>query len=164
MAEQVIHSHWHQSIAGLTIVPTEFYEAVGAAIMRRNIPGVTIKGEYYSEGMIGSAQRLYLRARRGEYYFDICGAPFGDGSFVSSWLVEETGCLKGCLLGLPFYLGLLFLALFYRETYYKVDTRLMFQDAIHSAVLEVVDGLTKANGLRELAGDERRPSMQKLLK
>ncbi len=67
MAEQVIHSHWHQSIAALTITPTEFYEAVGQAIMRRNIPGVTIKGEYFSEGMIGSAQRLYLRARRGEY-------------------------------------------------------------------------------------------------
>src|ERR1051325_3551611 len=114
--------------------------------------------------MIGSAQRLYLRARRGEYFFDICGAPFADGSFVSWWVVEEPGCMKGCLLGIP-VLDALLLVLLFRETYYKVDTRrLMFQDAIHSAVLEVVDGLTKAKGLRELAGDERRPTMQKLMK
>jgi len=41
MAEQVIHSHWHQSISGPAIVPSEFYEAVGTAIMKRDIPGVT---------------------------------------------------------------------------------------------------------------------------
>jgi hypothetical protein len=40
----------------------------------------------------------------------------------------------------------------------------MFQDAIHSAVLEVVDALTKANGLRELSPTERQPTMQKLMK
>jgi len=45
-----------------------------------------------------------------------------------------------------------------------VDTRLMFQDAIHSAVLEVLDSLTKANGLRPIEGPERQPTMQKLMK
>ena len=70
MSEPVIHSHWHQSIAGLTITPTEFYDAVAQAIARRNIPGVTITGTYFSEGGIGSAQRLYLRAKRFEYFFD----------------------------------------------------------------------------------------------
>ena len=163
MSEPVIHSHWHQSVAGLAIVPSEFYEAVAQAIARRNIPGVTITGTYFSEGAIGSAQRLYLRAKRFEYFFDICGAPFADGSFVSWWLVEDTGCMRGCLLGIP-VLGWLLLVLFFRETYYKVDTRLMFQDAIHSAVLEVVDALTKANGLRELSPTERQPTMQKLMK
>jgi hypothetical protein len=162
MAEQV-HSHWHQSISGLTVVPTEFYEAVGQAILRKNIPGVTITGQYFSEGSIASAQRLYLRAKRGEYYFDICGAPFASGSFVSWWLVEDTGCMKGCLLSIP-VLGWLLFVLLFRETYYRVDTRLMFQDAIHSSVLEVVDGLTKANGLRELAGSQRQPTIEKLMK
>src|SRR5579859_4056365 len=127
MSEPVIHSHWHQSIPGLTVVPTEFYEAIGKAIESRNIPGIKISGEYFSEGGLGSAQRLYLRARRGEYYFDICGAPFADGSFVSWWLVEEAGCAKGCLMAIP-VLGWIVLALLYKETYYKIDTRLMFQD------------------------------------
>lgn len=163
MSGPVVLSHWHQSISGLSVVPSEFYEAVGQAIARRNIPGVKITGTYYSEGMIGSAQRLYLRAARGEYYFDICGAPFGDGSFVSWWLVEETGCARGCLLMTP-VLGWLLLLLIYRETYYKTDTRLMFQDAIHSAVLEVVDAMTKAKGLRALADEERKPIASGLVK
>jgi hypothetical protein len=163
MSEPVIHSHWHQSISGLSITPTEFYEAVGKAIEARNIPGIRMEGKYYAEGMIGSAQRLYLRARRNEYYFDICGAPFADGSFVSWWLAEDTGCLRGCLMALPI-IGWLLLVLVYRETYYKVDTRLMFQDVIHSAVLSVVDEFTKANGLRSLSEAQRAPTMMKLIK
>ena len=163
MFESVLHSHWHQSISGLSIVPTEFYEAVAQAITRRNIPAVRISGSYYAEGPIGSAQRLYLRAARGEYYFDICGAPFADGSFVSWWLSEDTGCAKGCLLAIPI-LGWILLVLVFRETYYKVDTRLMFQDAVHSAVLEVVDGMTSAKGLRALSGPERIPTINRLMK
>lgn len=163
MSGPVIHSHWHQSIPGLSITPTEFYEVVAQAIMRRNIPGLKISGQYFAEGAIGSAQRLYLRAQRNEYYFDVCGAPFADGSFVSWWLAEDTGCMRGCLLALP-VIGWILLLLVFRETYYKVDTRLMFQDAIHSAVLEVVDGLTSAHGLRALSESERKPTMEKLLK
>lgn len=163
MFETVIHSHWHQSIAGLSITPTEFYKAVWQAVDSRQIPGLQLTHEYHAEGPVGSAQRLYLRVKRNEYYFDICGAPFADGSFVSWWLVEDAGCLRGCLLSIPI-LGWIFLLLVFRETYYKVDTRLMFQDAIHSAVLEVLDGLTKANGLRPIEGPARQPTLQKLMK
>ncbi len=163
MSEPVFHSHWHQSFPGLSIVPSEFYEAVAQAIAKRNIPAVKISGQYFAEGGLGSAQRLYLRAQRNEYYFDVCGAPFADGSFVSWWLFEEAGCAKGCLMAIP-VIGWLMLAFMYRVTYYKVDTRLMFQDAIHSAVMEVVDGYTNAKGLRALTEEERKPSMEKLLK
>lgn len=163
MFETVIHSHWHQSISGLAITPTEFYKAVWETAEKRNIPGLHLTHEYHAEGAVGSAQRLYLRIRRNEYYFDICGAPFADGSFVSWWLVEDTGCMRGCLLAIPI-LGWILLLLVFRETYYKVDTRLMFQDAIHSAVLEVLDGLTKANGLRPIDGPARQPTIQRLMK
>ncbi len=162
MAEDVIRSHWHHSIPGLSIVPTEFYEAVSQAILKKNIPGVKLTSNNFAEGPIGSAQRLYLRAKRNEYHFDICGAPFADGSFVSWWLIEEAGCAKGCLSVIPL-LGSMLLALFFRQTYYTIDTRLMFEGAIHDAILQVIDGLTKANGLRMLEGDERKPEMRKLL-
>ncbi len=101
MAEDVLLSHWHQSIPVLSIVPSEFYEAVSQAILKRNVPGVNLAAHYFAEGAIGSAQRLYLRAKRNEYHFDICGAPFADGSFVSWWLVEEAGCARGCLSAIP---------------------------------------------------------------
>jgi hypothetical protein len=160
---ETVHSHWHQSISGLTVDPKEFYERVAEAVDRKQIPGVKISGTYFSEGAIGSAQRLYLRVKRNEYFFDICGAPFADGSFVSWWLAEDAGCMRGCLLAIP-VLGWLLLVLIFRETYYKVDSRLMFQGVVHSAVLEVVDAYTQAKGLRGLSELERQPTMQKLLK
>jgi hypothetical protein len=155
-SDPVVHSHWYQSIPGLSVVPSEFYDAVSQAIAAKNIPNIVVDGHYYSEGGLGSAQRLYLRAKRFEYYLDICGAPFGDGSFVSWWLVEDTGCMRGCLMGLP-VIGWLLLVLFYRDTYYRIDTRLMFQGAVHEAVLSVVDAMTTAKGLRALSPDERAP-------
>jgi hypothetical protein len=35
-----------------------------------------------------SAKREYLHVRRGKLAFDICGAPFGTGFFLSCWLAE----------------------------------------------------------------------------
>lgn len=60
------------------------------------------------------------------------------------------------ILGLP-YVGPVYEFLFRPITYYKLDTAAMFQGAVHTAVLEVIDGLTKANGLRALSEDERKP-------
>lgn len=163
MFEPVVHSHWHQSIPGLVIVPSEFYAAVEAAVTSRNIPGIKVSRVKASQGAILSAQREYVRVQRGEYFFDICGAPFADGSFVSWWLAEDLGCAKGCFTLFP-VVGWLMIAFIFRDTYYKVDTRLMFQDAVHASVLEVVDGLTSVKGVRGLADYERVPSITRLLK
>ena len=37
---------------------------------------------------------------------------------------------------------------------------LMFQKAVHNAVLEVIDEMTTANGLRALGESERKPIMR----
>ena len=54
-------------------------------------------------------------------------------------------------------------ALFAPDTYYRVDTLMMFQDLVHTAVLECVDGETAAQGVRGLAGDERRRCARRAL-
>lgn len=61
-------------------------------------------------------------------------------------------------------IGLLYRSLFTRLTYYRIDTMLMFQSAVHSVVCEVIDGLTSANGLRALEADEKKPIMRDFLK
>lgn len=48
------------------------------------------------------------------------------------------------------------------QTYYRIDTALMFQESIRRAVLEVVDGLTEAKGLRALTELERKPILREL--
>ena len=45
-------------------------------------------------------------------------------------------------------------------TYYRIDTALMFQTAVHAEVLAVIDGMTKAKGIRALSEDERKPILR----
>ena len=78
--------HWAQLMEGLHESPQHFYEAVTAAIQKREIPDCFLKRVYWREGGLFSARRLYLRARRAGYHIDICGAPFGNAFFASSWL------------------------------------------------------------------------------
>jgi hypothetical protein len=48
--------------------------------------------------------------------------------------------------------------------YYKIDTELMFQEAVRQAVHEVIDGLTTAKGIRALTELERKPILHELVK
>jgi hypothetical protein len=57
-------------------------------------------------------------------------------------------------------LGSLYERFFQPMTYYKLDTAQMFQDAIHSAVLEAVDALMSAKGIRALSETERKPILR----
>jgi hypothetical protein len=65
------------------------------------------------------------------------------------------------LLAIP-VLGWLWERLFLPETYYRMDTALMFQEAVRLAVHEVVDNISKAEGLRILSPLERQPIMNSL--
>jgi hypothetical protein len=57
-------------------------------------------------------------------------------------------------------LGPLWERLFRPLTLYRHDTMLMFKKAIHQAVLEVVDSLTDAQGIRRLSENERKPILR----
>lgn len=78
--------HWSKLIEGMQASPQDFYAAVEAAINRREIPDCDLKRVRWPEGGQFSAKREYLRASRAGYLIDICGAPFGDAFFGSSWL------------------------------------------------------------------------------
>lgn len=78
--------HWAQLLEGLRASPQDFYSAVEAAIKRREIPDCRVSRVDWREGGLTSAKREYLRVERGEDLIDICGAPFGNAFFSSSWL------------------------------------------------------------------------------
>ncbi|MEK7630502.1 MAG: hypothetical protein AAB417_00510 [Patescibacteria group bacterium] len=60
--------------------------------------------------------------------------------------------------------GWVFERLFRPLTYFRIDTTLMFQEAVHGAVLEVIDALTQAKGLRPLSELERKPVLREFYK
>jgi hypothetical protein len=60
-------------------------------------------------------------------------------------------------------LGLLYAKIFNPLSYYKLDTMQMYQAAIHAAVMEAIDEITNAKGLRGLTELERKPVMKDFL-
>lgn len=71
--------------------------------------------------------------------------------------------LEDLILAIP-TIGPLYQAVFRPATYFYTDTRLMFQESVHRALLEAIAGLRQARGLRLLSSDETRPIMRDLLK
>ncbi|MBI3818857.1 MAG: hypothetical protein HY286_09230 [Planctomycetes bacterium] len=153
--EPEIIGHWYQLLDGLQHSSQDFYDSLEAAIERREIPKSIRSRIEFPEGGPFSTKRLYLRVVRDEYTFDLCAAPFGTGFFVSWWLFTAPGCLASLpIIGpvIRFFVKPL--------TYYRVDTALMFQSAVHTCVQEVLDQLTTAKGIRALTELERKPIMR----
>lgn len=87
------------------------------------------------------------------------------GMPVLLWFVGNairSGALPGesTLLAIPI-LGRIYEWIFAPTTFYSIDTALMFQQAVHQAVLEVVDCMTAAKGVRSLSEGERKPIMKR---
>ena len=99
--------HWAQLMEGMSESPQHFYEAVTAAVERREIPECSLRHVWWREGGVFSAKRKYLRAKRAGHHIDICGAPFGNAFFASSWLclpppnlaLAVILVIAGCIVG-----------------------------------------------------------------
>lgn len=154
-------SHWSTLIENFQASPQDFYAQVSEAVKARQIPNAVIGKVKFNESHLLSAKREYLRVYCGhDFYFAVCGAPFGTGFFVSWWLLEPPeGCLLTMLSKFPLLAGVA-RAFAKPWTYYRIDTAAMFQKATHSAVLEVLDRMTNARGVRGLLEAERKPVMR----
>jgi len=59
-------------------------------------------------------------------------------------------------------LGWVYEHIFSPITYYQLDTAIMFRTTVHQSVLEALDALTTQKGLRALAPEERKPTLDRL--
>jgi hypothetical protein len=71
--------------------------------------------------------------------------------------------LEDRILGIPFF-GSLYERLFRPFTYYKMDTAIMFQSVVHKIVMDVIDPLFEAKGVRALTELERKPIMRECIR
>ena len=81
--------------------------------------------------------------------FYVLGTAVRDGTIPAEPIV----------LAMPI-VGKLYEVLLQPVTYYRMDTAFMFQSAVHSSFLEVIDGLTTAKGIRAMSELERKPIMK----
>lgn len=151
-------SHWSKLIENFQYSPLEFYKLTEEALKRRQIPDIKISRIQLKESHIFSAKREYLRIERDDILIDVGAAPFGTGFFVSErvGIDMRPGCLGICLG--PFY------RFFFKpDSYHRIDLIIMYQTAVHCAVLEVMDGIISEKGLTPLSELERKPVMHSLL-
>jgi len=157
-----VFSHWHQTIEEMTFTPQEFYTAIENQVVPHEIPGVKLEEVTHRErfGPLAN-RRIYLRISRKGMIFDICGAPFGKGFFVSWWLGEKPASLLqriGIFLSYIPIIGDPFLGV-REQTYFQVDSMLMFRDLVQAAVVGVLDEQAEAQGIRGLTETQKRPEM-----
>ncbi len=160
---QYTRGHWHHSIE-LVGSAHEFYASVQELLRVQNLPGVNMRVVRFNETNVLSDKREYLRVRRGDFIFDLCVARLGSALYVSSWLLENPRSFLRFASMIPalgwFVRG--FTRVFAPVTYYRVDTGLMFQSAVHGCVLAVLDQMTAAAGLPPISEFDRRPAMAEL--
>lgn len=96
-------------------------------------------------------------------FLGICFSFFGVP--IGLWLLGSAlrrGAIAGesTVLAMPL-VGWLYERIFAPTTYYSMDTAIMFQESVHRAVLEVIDCMTTAKGVRALSEGERKPILKR---
>ncbi|QQS40001.1 MAG: hypothetical protein IPM63_11580 [Acidobacteriota bacterium] len=157
-------SNWSTLIENFQTSPQQFYSVLTSALQKRQMPNARIDRVSFRESHLLSAKREYLRIScKGDFYFAICGAPFGTGFFVSWWLLQPPdGCLAQMFAPFP-GLSILARAMVKPWTYYRIDTATMFRTATHQAVLEVIDMIISEKNLPALPESERKPILKGFL-
>lgn len=152
------HSRWNTLIDNFEYSPKEFYALLKTELESHGITKINIKEKFIKEGGAMSHSRIYLRATWKDYQYDICGAKFGHGFFVSWWLLYKDSIGKIMVAKIPFIGGWLARKL-YPVTYYRIDTASMFMNYAQSSVLKVIDDITNDKGIRSISEADRKPML-----
>ena len=71
--------------------------------------------------------------------------------------------VEDAVLAIP-VLGGLYERFIQPVTYFSVDSRIMFEEAVHGTMLKIIEGLLAAKGARALSPEEARPQSRELLR
>lgn len=148
-----ILAHFGHAFPFLTLSAKQFYTDLEEVIKQHEFPDLKIERTLNKEGGAFSANREYLRIRFHDLVFEICGMQFGKDFCITSWLYETEGTLRQLLKFTK--AGDYLTERAKKKTFYEADQEAMFKYCIHNSLLEVIDNLTKANGLRTLSDFER---------
>jgi len=128
-----LHSHWSSLLPNFKYSTKDFYELIQKEMESHEIKDLKFEGVALKSGSVLSHKRAYLRIYWQEYYYDLCFAPFGDGCFVSWWLIFETGAGEEFIGRIPF-IGSWLRRVFYLKTFYQIDTASMWMTYSHKCV------------------------------
>lgn len=154
--------NWRHLFADMEYDPEEFYTKVEQILEERQVPDIRIIRRMFKEGGILSHHRVFLEVSRGDYTFHICAAPWGTGFFFSWWVREKLSEIDELLIKIP-YIGLAWVKARQRSSYYKLDTDALFRESVINGIMETIDQLTEAKGIRGLTELERKPDLRNII-
>src|SRR5262249_52865691 len=85
----VLLSYWCDLYPNLAYSPKELYALVAKNLQAQLVPGLESATVMMRESGLFFKGRLYFQLRRERLVFEVCGAPFGNGFFVSSRLFDR---------------------------------------------------------------------------
>ncbi len=157
------HSHWNTLINNFEYSTEEFYLKFKKELLSHGVSGISTSNVSLHEGNIFSSKRRYIRVKWKEYQYDICAAPFGDGFFVSWWLLNKMSWMQIIISVIPF-IGPWIVRKLFTITYYRIDTASMLMSYAQASVLKVIDEITDKKGVRAMTDDERKPILNDIFK
>jgi len=154
-------AYWHQTIPGLDETPDRFYAQVYQALKDSlQIRHIALTGfgfgptHLFAGRHIFTERPIYLEARYGHlrYYLYVGQTPAG--FFISTWLYSKyvVGDDKPTVLPAGF-------RYFARQSLFQYDATLMFNESVHSIVMEVLDRYIAEQELTPLTEAQRCPVM-----
>lgn len=149
-------SRWYHFFDGFQFSAQEFYQAVEQEVTARKVPDVQISRVTHAEKNILSAQREYLQIRHQEFIFEIGGANFGTGSFVSWWMYRSVSWLERKVTESNSK-NKVFFEWMISKARHQTDKADMFKECISIAVKSAIETMTSGKGQRGLTELEYRP-------
>jgi hypothetical protein len=157
-ADYDTRGHWSKPFVDLEVDPLEFYETVEDIFDEMKIPN--IRTEVRKMAFLN--RREYLFVYYDKYIFYIFAGPYGTSYFFSWWLQEKFDVWEKLLYKLPI-VGPQFKKSRDYKSIYKLDIEEMFRNSVHTSVLEAIDRITTAKGIRGLTEDEKKPTLKALV-
>ena len=134
------HSNWNTLIDDFQYSSKGFYERLAVELKSHGIAKIRTEKVHLNEG-----------------------APFGNGFFISWWMLYKSSFGQILISNIPFIGGWLAKKL-YPVTYYRSDTASMFMSYAQQSVLKVIDDITKDTGLRALSEADKKPLLNDIFK
>lgn len=155
--------NWSHLFENMTQDPTKFYVMLKEILEEKEIPELVTGSKNIKQGGLLSYQRLYFVVSRGDFIFHICAAPWGKGFFFSWWARKRLSSFDSTISKIPF-VGKSIVKARQSKSYYESDTDTMFRTSVQQAVLQAIDRITEANGIRGLSELERKPELKSVFK
>lgn len=150
----IVLSNWSHGFDDTQFSSEDFYRSVQQSLEKRAIPGISFTRVSHIlkiRTVVLDERREYLCVTREDYQFQICAAPFGTGFFVSWWFLEREPGYMTLLKKIPVLRLIAQL-----KTFHQLDTEAMYRSFVHMCVLEAIDTMTTAKGMRSISEYDRR--------